>query len=516
MVNILHEKRLPKKVVNITISDAKLLQEKAGCYALMLEEGFSVEKELKEFTELYPDLPKLIAHNHFTAKLREVITAPIAINNEFAHLILIGIGKHEPKKLLSIERYRRALAMIIRQANSFKCASLAIQQPSADLFVIDATRLAHEMAVISYMTEYHFDEYITDENRKLWTVGDIRLCVDAEHIKDAQAGLKTGICVGQAVNDARHWIDLPASIMTPEHMIEKAKLIARKHENLGITVFDEKEIIKMGMGGLAGVSAGSHLDCAFLVLEYKADKKSAQTVAFIGKGITFDSGGLSIKPAEGMENMKEDMAGSATVIATMQAIAELKPDVNVIGITPITENLPSGTATKPGDILRFYNGKTAEVKNTDAEGRLVLADALSYAVKHYKLDAIIDIATLTGSCAHALGPLYTGLMSQHDDLVEKVQQAAEVSGDFVWRLPMNDDYKAAIRSEVADMANIGSRTYMAGAITAAFFLQNFVNDVPWVHLDIAGTAFDVPDKPYYRRGATGVGVRLLIELAMNW
>lgn len=515
MVNILHEKKLPKKVVNIAISDAKLLQEKAGCYALMLEEGFSVEKQLKEFTHLFPDLPKLIKHNQFTGKAFEIITAPVTVAKSFAHLIVIGLGKIESKKSLDVEIYRRALAKVIRQANSFKCESLAIQQPSPALFGIDALRLAHEMAVISYMTEYHFDEYITDESRKLWTVADIILCVDAKQEKDAKAGLKTGICVGQAVNEARHWIDLPAGIMTPAHMIEKAKGIAKKHD-LGITVFDEKQVIKMGMGGLAGVSAGSHLDCYFLILEYKAKKKTAPTVAFVGKGITFDSGGLSIKPADSMETMKEDMSGAAAVIATMQALAELKPEVNVIGITPITENLPSGTATKPGDILRFYNGKTAEVKNTDAEGRLVLADALSYSVKHYKPDAIIDVATLTGSCAHALGPLYTGLMSQHDDLVKRVQQAAEVSGDFVWRLPMNNDYKAAIRSEVADMANIGSRTYMAGAITAAFFLQNFVGDVPWVHLDIAGTAFDVPDRPYYRRGATGAGVRLLIELAMNW
>lgn len=515
MVNILHEKKLPKKVVNIAISDAKLLQEKAGCYALMLEEGFSVEKQLKEFIQLFPDLPKLIEHNRFTGKALEIITAPIMVGKSFSHLIVVGLGKYESKKSISVELYRRALAKVIRQANGFHCNSLAIQQPSASLFNVDAKRLAHEMTVISYLTEYHFDEYITDESRKRWTVADIILCVDAKHSKDAKVGLKTGLCVGYAVNEARHWIDLPASIMTPEHMIEKAKSIAKEHD-LKITVFNEEQVIKMGMGGLAGVSAGSVLDCYFLVLEYKAKKKSAQTIAFVGKGITFDSGGLSIKPAEGMETMKEDMAGSATVINTMRALAELKPDVNVIGITPITENLPSGTATKPGDILRFYNGKTAEVKNTDAEGRLVLADALSYAVKHYKLDAIIDIATLTGSCAHALGPLYTGLMSQHDDLVQRVQQAAEVSGDFVWRLPMNDDYKAAIRSEVADMANIGSRTYMAGAITAAFFLQNFVDDVPWVHLDIAGTAFDVPDRPYYRRGATGAGLRLLVELAMNW
>jgi leucyl aminopeptidase len=210
------------------------------------------------------------------------------------------------------------------------------------------------------------------------------------------------------------------------------------------------------------------------------------------------------------------MSGAAAVINTMEVIAQLKPKVNVIALAPLSENLPSGKATKPGDIIQFYNGKTAEIKNTDAEGRLILADALSYAVKHYKPDAMVDIATLTGACAYALGPYFTGLMSQHDDLVAKIEAAAKKSGDYVWRLPMTNDYKKAIKSDVADICNIGDNRIKAGAITAAHFLQHFVSDVPWAHLDIAGTAFDVPNVPYFRSGATGAGVRLLIELVMSW
>ena len=217
-----------------------------------------------------------------------------------------------------------------------------------------------------------------------------------------------------------------------------------------------------------------------------------------------------------METMKEDMSGAAAVIGSMQAIAQLKPDVNIVAITALSENLPSGTATKPGDILRFYNGKTAEVKNTDAEGRLVLADALSYAVKHYNPVAIIDLATLTGACAYALGPFYSGLVSEHDEFADKVLHAANKSGDFAWRLPLTDDYKVAIKSDVADICNIGTKKISAGTITAAAFLQNFVGDVPWVHLDIAGVAFAVPNISYYGSGGTGYGVRLLVELAMNW
>jgi leucyl aminopeptidase len=200
----------------------------------------------------------------------------------------------------------------------------------------------------------------------------------------------------------------------------------------------------------------------------------------------------------------------------MEVIAQLKPNVNVIALAPLSENLPSGKATKPGDILKFYNGKTAEIKNTDAEGRLILADALSYAVKHYKPDAIIDIATLTGACAYALGPYFTGLMSEHDDLVAKIEAASKKVGDPVWRLPMTSDYKQAIKSEVADICNIGDGRIKAGAITAAHFLQHFVGSTPWAHLDIAGTAFDVPNIPYFRSGATGAGVRLLIGVVMNW
>ncbi|HLB94070.1 MAG TPA: M17 family metallopeptidase, partial [Candidatus Babeliales bacterium] len=274
---------------------------------------------------------------------------------------------------------------------------------------------------------------------------------------------------------------------------------------------------QMGMGGLAGVSAGAAADCKFVILEYKTSEPNAPTVAFVGKGIMFDSGGLSIKPALNMEQMKDDMSGAAAVISAMGVLADLKPKINIIGLAPLAENLPSGTATKPGDIVTFYNGKTAEVKNTDAEGRLVLADALSYAVKHYQPDAIIDLATLTGACAYSLGPFFSGLFSEHEELTAQVIKAANRSGDFVWRLPLTDDYKVAVKAKVADLCNIGAKQYQAGATTAACFLQHFVGNTPWVHLDIAGTAFGVPDLPYYRsESATGVGVRLLIELAMSW
>lgn len=496
------------------VSSKKLFEVTADCYGL-----FVVEDQLAAITKSVQDiLPvdanALLKKRNFSAKALEIVTFPISFSkNRIAHLILVGLGKKE--KTISIETYRRAIGKMVRAANDLKSESLAIEFPEKKFFDCTQEYLAQQTAIISDVASYHFNEYITDVQRKQNHIKSIIFCVEKSHSKDIEEAIKQGDVVGTAINKARYWIDTPPIVLTPEYLAEQAIEIAHKNK-LKITVFEEKQIIKMGMGGLAAVSRGSDLDCRLVILEYKTKKKNAPTIAFVGKGITFDSGGLSLKPAKHMETMKEDMSGAAAVIASMEAIAQLKPDINIIGIAPISENLPSGNAIKPGDIVTFYNGKTAEIKNTDAEGRLILADALSYAVKHYKLDAIIDFATLTGACAYALGPFYSGLFGMHEDLIQRIQNAAKISGDHVWRLPMGDDYKQAIISSVADICNIGNEQIMAGATTAAHFLQNFVGDVAWAHLDIAGTAFDVPNISYYRSGATGAGVRLIVELATNW
>jgi leucyl aminopeptidase len=415
-----------------------------------------------------------------------------------------------------METYRRSLGTVARAVEARKGKSLAVVLPDSSLFGTDIRHCAQQTVTALTMAFYHFDEFITDQDRRLKNVAEIVLVCAAAQADAVRDGVQEGNVIAESVNLCRYWIDLPPDHATPAQLAASAADIAKKH-NLKYTVFDEKQIVAMGMGGLAAVSKGSERDCHLVILEYSCGKKDAPTLALVGKGITFDSGGLSIKPAASMETMKEDMSGAAAVISTMRALAILKPQINVIGVTPLSENLPSGKATKPGDIATFYNGKTAEIKNTDAEGRLILADALSYTAKHYKPDAMIDIATLTGACAYALGPYFTGMMSVHEELVKRMEQAAQRSGDRVWRLPLPDDYKPAIRSTVADICNIGSPKYMAGAVTAGLFLQNFVGDIPWVHLDIAGTAFDVPDISYYRpEGATGAGVRLFIEMAMNW
>jgi leucyl aminopeptidase len=328
--------------------------------------------------------------------------------------------------------------------------------------------------------------------------------------RELLAGLERGSSIASAVALVRDLVNEPSGSLTPSRMADIASELAGSH-GLGITVLGPAEIEAEGLGGLAGVASGSQQEARLVRLEYNpARGGSTPTVALVGKGITFDSGGLSLKSGEGMMTMKDDMAGAAVVIGTMSLLEELGVGVRVIGFTPLTENMPSGTAVKPGDVLRARNGKTIEVLNTDAEGRLVLADGLSLAAEE-KPDAIIDLATLTGAVVSALGRQVAGVMGNNHDLLVRVEQAADQAGERVWRLPLPPDYRRDIDSEVADMKNIGNPG-QAGSIIAGLFLQEFVDGRPWAHLDIAGTAYGDRATGYCSKGATGYGVRLLISL----
>lgn len=496
-----------------TVSCEPALSHKAQCVAFFAHDLESVKAY--EIVQRFPEIAAVLEQKEFKGSVGSVVTVPVMSDNKLVYVMIVGTGSRTVTQARLVEQYRRALGAVVKAVLGSKCDTLALTLPEASPFSISVADLAEQSVSIAFIAGYHFNDFITDESRKEPKVLYLTLVVKSADQTEVQAGVVRGEVVGRAVNKARYWVDMPPTLLNPPELASKAQSIAQEN-GLKITIFNEQQINEMGMGGLAAVSRGSDLDCRLAILEYSCGKTDVPTLGFVGKGITFDSGGLSIKPANSMETMKEDMAGAAAVIAAMEAIAILKPDINIVALTPLAENLPSGNAVKPGDIVRFYNGKTAEIKNTDAEGRLILADALSYAVKHYKLDALIDLATLTGACSYALGPFYCGMMSVHDDVVEKLQRAADISGDRVWRLPLDDDYKKAIQTPVADISNTGSPKIMAGTITAAFFLKNFVDDVPWVHLDIAGTAFDVPDMPYFRSGATGYGVRLLIELATGW
>jgi len=294
-------------------------------------------------------------------------------------------------------------------------------------------------------------------------------------------------------------------------MADHARKIA-KRKNVSCRVLEKGKMKALGMNALLGVAAGSHQPPKLIILEYKGGKKGEAPIAFVGKGLTFDSGGISIKPAEKMDEMKTDMSGGAAVMAIVMTAADLKLPLNIVGLVPATENMSGGGALKPGDILKSYSGKTIEVLNTDAEGRLILADALSYASR-YKPAAIIDIATLTGACIIALGEDVIGMLGKDDQIKKEIGAAAYTTGERVWELPLWDSYSEMIKSDIADYKNTGGR--VASTITAAAFLSKFVGDYPWVHLDIAGPAWTTKDKPYIPKGASGVPVRLLLEYLQN-
>ncbi len=324
-------------------------------------------------------------------------------------------------------------------------------------------------------------------------------------------GLSLGRVISEAVCLARDWVNAPSNQATPTFLAQKAQEIA-KERGMEIQIFDVDQAEALGMGAFVAVAKGSREPAKFITLEYNKGK-NLDRIVLVGKGITFDSGGISIKPSEKMDRMKDDMSGAAAVLAAMKAASELQIPLHLIGLLPLTENLPSGKAYKPGDILRTLSGQTVEVISTDAEGRLILADALTYGL-NYQPKAIIDLATLTGACVIALGDYVIGLFGNDDLLLRRIQDASGKTGEKVWQLPLWEEYFENLKSDVADFKNVGTRS--AGAINGAIFLSKFVGKTPWAHLDIAGPAYIEKERPYIPKGGTGVGVRLLIQLLRDW
>jgi leucyl aminopeptidase len=367
----------------------------------------------------------------------------------------------------------------------------------------------------SLLALYEFRELKTEEEEERRGRVSELVIVEAaqERLEIVRRGADTARVVADAVRLARDLGNRPGNVATPTHLAEVAQRVADE-TGMRCQVFDEEQMRELGMGALLGVARGSEEPATFIVLEHNADRDDLDTIVLVGKGLTFDSGGISIKPSQGMQDMKYDMMGGAAVIATLKAVAELNLPLRVVGLVAATENLPGGRAIKPGDVLKALNGKTIEVINTDAEGRLVLADALSYA-QRYAPRAIIDLATLTGACMVALGRYATGLFTNDEGLADRIQAAARVTGERVWPLPLYDEHKEEIKSDVADVKNMGKGRY-GGASIGAAFLSHFVGDHPWVHLDIAPTAWADEAKDYTPKGATGVGVRLLVRLLQEW
>ena len=443
----------------------------------------------------------------FTGKSGQVQTL-FPQNGKVTRLVLVGLGA---AKEVTREKLRRAAGTAGMTLAGINGTAAGVWLPKVPAGVAKDD-VAVAMAEGLRLGAYKFTPYKNNGKPK-----DGRKEVKKITVFDPdKVGAKGSIAAGQARADAmclaRDLGNQPANAMTPTELARQATAVARRHK-LKIQVMDRKRLEQLGMGMFMGVAKGSRQPPKFILMEYRP-AGAKKTLAFVGKGITFDSGGISIKPGANMDEMKFDMCGAAAVVGAMDAIGTLKPKVNVIGVVPACENLPDGEALKPGDILKSYSGKHVEILNTDAEGRLILGDALAYTAKTFKPDGIVDLATLTGACVVALGHYATGAVSNNDAFLEQIVGAGKSSGDTVWPLPNFPEYEEELKGKYADLQNVGSR--YGGAITAGLFLKQFVGDVPWVHLDIAGTAWGVTNVGHIPDvGATGVGVALLTDLAMQ-
>ena len=414
-------------------------------------------------------------------------------------IFIAGLGE---KKNYNLEQSRILGAKLSRFINASKLDSICIDSKSLNLDKYEFAQALFEGLVLG---NYQFLNYKTVDLKK-HTLKHIFMY--GEYNKE---GVETGLTIGNSVNFARDLGNHPANILTPTFLANEAVNIA-KSKNMTSKIIDVKEFTKLGLGSFYGVARGSAEPAKLILVEYKGGNKEDKPLALVGKGLTFDTGGISIKPSPGMDEMKFDMCGSATVMGVMKAVSILQPKLNIIFAIGSTENMPGGNAVKPGDILTAYNGKTIEVLNTDAEGRLVLADVLAYVEKNYKPDSIIDFATLTGAVLVALGDTASGIMGNNQSLLNEVQKSSKSSSEKVWELPLWKEYSKDIKSKIADVKNLG-RSRLAGTIAGGVFLKEFVNETPWVHMDIAGTAWG-PKEPAYLppTGATGVGVRLIYNL----
>ena len=454
-----------------------------------------------------PDLSGVLGETmraDMRGRVGHVVVANTGLTQGPERVAFIGVGAQGE---WDAEAVRRFAGRAVRAAESRELTSLSIHVTMGDLDPAVAVQAATEGGVLA---SWRFTELRTSPDGEVTPaipLEEIHFILDGDGGEAAAEGLRVGLAVANGQNFARTLQNRPGNIATPEHLGAEAQIMA-KELGLEVDVFGMKRIREERMFALLAVNQGSDLEPRFIVIRHRGGKAKEPFVALVGKGLTFDAGGISIKPAQGMEEMKFDMSGGAAVMGAMRAIAEFDLPLNVVGLIPSTENLLSGKAVKPGDVIQTRGGKTVEVVNTDAEGRLILADALDYA-KESGVAAIVDMATLTGSVVSALGHHASAVLGTDERLIQEVRDAGQRAGERCWPLPLWSEYRKQLRSEAADMMNIGGRP--AGTITAAWFLREFVGDVPWAHLDIAGTAYGTEPLPYQRKGGYGIPVRLLVE-----
>lgn len=464
------------KVTDVTKIEADMLVVFAGSEDARKVDG------AEEFDGEQGDILLLHSHGNIPAKW----------------VAIVGLGKISE---LTVSDLQTIAAKIGRKAKEIAAKTVAIALPKE----LQVQAIVEGLILGTYTFSKHKSEETRNKEKH---IEEVSILTTPPKLNAVVAGISQGETVSQAVMFARDLVNEPPSFTTPTHLADVAGKLVKGHANMSCEVFGPKEMKTLGMEAILGIARGSDEEPRFIKLSYKGG--SSKTVCLVGKGITFDTGGLSLKDSKNMETMKLDMAGAAAILGVFSVLSALKPKINIVGLIAATENMPGPKAIKPGDIVRAMNGKTIEILNTDAEGRVVLADALSYAGMKVRPDVIVDLATLTGACMVALGEEIAGLFTDNKNLAEELEGAATDSGEHVWSMPLAKEYKEFVKSDVADVKNISGTKY-GGAINGALFLAEFAPEgIPWVHLDIAGPAFAEKDSPLNPKGGTGFGVRMLL------
>src|SRR5437016_546586 len=499
------------KIMQVTVQVERA--EKASAELLVLThcEGEALAKQDAALLDraLGGALSKLVQSKEFEGKANEVLLYHTQDMVTERRLVLVGLGK---KKEVTIETIRQAMGSAAKRVRQAKVGSYSVVLPTAMPGGMSWVEVAQAMVEGAILGSYQFTVY-RSEAASGQDVAEMRILIPRKsQLRQVTEGVRRGVATAEATVFVRDLCNHPSNVLTPTRVADEAKTVA-KTEGITIKILEQKEMERLGMGALLGVARGSQEPPKFIILEYNgAKKKDTRPVVLVGKTITFDTGGISLKPAENMEHMKADMTGGAEVLASIRAAARLKLPLRLISILPVAENMPGGRAMKPGDIVTTLSGKTVEVQNTDAEGRLILADGLAYAMR-YKPAALIDIATLTGACVVALGQFAIGMFGSDQPLKEEIQKSGQKAGERVWEMPLWEEYFEQLKSDVADMRNIGGRG--GGMITAALFLSKFVGDCPWVHLDIASTDWSERERAYIPKGPTAIGTRLLVQYLID-
>ncbi len=498
--------------MKIGVKKGELIQveDHAICFGVFQDQK-QLKGELKVLDSILSGtIIEILKIGDFTGKLNQITLIYPKGKIKSKRVILVGLGQ---KEKFGLDRIRQAAGTLCKKAKELKIKSFSSQVFGGKQRKFSLQDSSQALVEGTLLANYQLSVYKTVDRSDIFDVEEFTVVDgDRANISKIQKGAKLGEVFAWGTNLARDLINHPANVITPAKLAQMAVDLSKEHK-FRCQVLSLAEIKKLKMGALLGVAQGSNQPPKFIITEHIPKIKRGGTVVLVGKGITFDSGGISIKPSEKMEEMKADMSGAAAVLAAVSSAARLNLPVHLVGLIPATENLPSGTAQRPGDILTSYSGKTIEVINTDAEGRLILADALSYAGK-FKPRAIVDIATLTGACIVALGHGGAGMMGNDENIKRRILQASQRTGEKIWELPLWEEYEKQIKSDLADVKNTGGRP--AGTITAALFLKKFVGDYPWVHLDIAGMDLEEKEQPYIPKGAIGFGVRLFLQFLRDW